>query len=177
MNTSMWVRPLTPEERNYLRKSDLAEATDFLDEISIMGCDDEYRLRRLDVKLTSYREYIGDGQYIDEVRGGGAATGGKKAPIIWSRDSYQGYLFRACETLDIPVFHRHLHLNVLYFESIYADAFLKVFIYVEHALSNWYNNRPALVRWFGAMAPDIGTKEEIAISNEVRRILLQTKQP
>jgi len=173
----MWVRPLTPEERNYLRKSDLGKATDFLDEISIMGCDDEYRLRRLDVKLTLYREYIGDGQYIDQVRGGGAAAGGKKAPIIWSRDSYQDYLLRACETLNIPVFRRHLHLNVLYFESMYADAFLQVFSHVDHALSNWYNHRPALIRWFGGMAPDIGTKEEIGLSNEVRQILLKAKKP
>ena len=177
MSISMWARPLTAEEHKHFGKSEFGKKIISSSPLSIIGCDNSPCIKSLNVKMQSYREYVGDGQYIDEVRGGGTATGGKKVPITWSRDSYQGYLLRACESLNIPVFQHPLDFNILYFESIYADAFLQVFSYVDYALSNWYNNRPALVRWFGGMAPDIGTKEEMVISNEVRRILLKAKNP
>ena len=172
----MWARQLTREEREYVGKSDFGKKMISLRQISIMGCDNNYRLKYLDVKVTPYRQYLGDGQYIDEYRGGGKAEGGKKVPIIWSSDAPLGYILDACEELNILVFRHPSYHDVLYFESIYSEAFLRAVLYVNHALRRWYEKRPIFIRWFGPISPDRDSKEVKAIDIGVRAILTKVRE-
>ncbi len=175
MSSSMWVRPLTTEEVAHISKTEFGKRLLLLDQISIMGRDDSYHLINLDVKKTLRRVHVGDGQYIDDVSGGGKAIGGKKIPILWSSDSHLGYLFQEAKKLNIPIFTQPYDHNIIYFESMYADAFLEIFAYIDRTLRDWYLKRPALVRWFGDSRPDFDSKEGKVIQSNTRNILMRAK--
>lgn len=178
MTLSIWARPLTPEEEEHFRKSDLGRQTISLGRISIMGPADHIDIKNLNIEIKLYKVHLGGGQYIYDGPSRPPATGGKKVPVVWGADSAYGYLLAEAKNLNIPVIytpHYPQYQFPLYFQSAYADAFLESFSYADRALGAWYNERPFLARWFGDMQPDLSSKEAKAIGEKVRNILVKVK--
>ena len=178
MSLSIWARQLTHQEEEHFRKSDLGRQTISLGRISIMGSSDDICIKNLDIELKSYKVNLGEGQYIYDVPAPPAATGGKKVPVVWGVDSSYIYLLAEANNLNIPIFITPIYCRYytrLYFQSIYADAFLESFSYADRALSAWYNKQFFLTRWFGGMQPEKNSNEAKAISNKVRNILANVK--
>ncbi len=178
MSLSIWARPLTYEEEEHFRKSDLGRQTMSLGRISVMGPADHTHIKSLNIEVKLYKVHLGGGQYIYDGPSRPAATGGKKVPVVWGADSPYSYLLAETKNLNIPVFytpHYPQYQCPLYFQSVYADAFLESFSYADRALNTWYNERPFLARWFGGMQPEQNSKEAKAISEQVRNILAKVK--
>lgn len=178
MSLSIWTRPLTHEEEDHFRKSDLGRQTISLGRISIMGPADHTYIKNLDIEVKSYKVHLGGGQYIYDGPSRPAATGGKKVPVVWGVDPPYSYLLAEAKNLNIPVFYTPnypQYHSPLYFQSIYADVFLESFSYADRALGAWYNERFFLARWFGGMQPEKNSNEARAISDKVRNILAKVK--
>ena len=176
MSLSIRARPLTHEEQKYFRNSDLGRQSVSLGAMSIMGPADHPYIDKINIEIKRYKVDLGDGQYIYDGPSIPSAKGGKTIPVVWGAESAYTYLLAEASKLDIPVFYTLTYPqyhNPLYFQTIYADAFLESFSYADRTLGERYNNRTFLARWFGGM-PKQSSKEARSINEEVRRILARS---
>jgi hypothetical protein len=179
MSLSIWIRPLTLEEEKYFRKSDLGRQSITLGRLSIMGSADHTDITNLNIEVKLYKVNLGEGQYIYDWPSRPKATGGRKVSVLWGADSPYCYLPAEAKNLNIPVFytpHYPQYLFPLYFQSVYADAFIESFSYADRALSTWHNERTFLARWFGGMQQEQNSKLARSISEKVRNILVKAKR-
>lgn len=168
----IWARSLTSAEEEYIRHGKYSKDLEinFLEQIAIMGPAKHPYICSLNVRMFRYRVDLGGGDYIDEYLGGGAALGGVKVPVV--REISYRYLVNAANELNIPFVYHPDFMEIIYFPSVYIEAFIKGFSYADHALARGYKNDSILSRWFGAKYPDWGTRESKIIVEDVRKILI-----
>lgn len=173
MARTIWLRPLSPEELAHLRKGKGGEMFSS-DSLAIIGPADHLYVKCLNVKVRSYRVHLGNGQYIDEATWQDA-TGGVKISVTWSVNSAYDYLFDQAKNLNIEFFEHpksSINYQVFVFDKSYIDRFVKAISYADHALRDWYESRPLLTRWFGAMAPEYTSTDAAIIRETLRAILI-----
>lgn len=173
MARTIWLRPLSPEELAHLRKGKCGEMFSS-DSLALIGPVDHLYVKCLNVKVRSYRVHLGNGQHIDEATWRDA-TGGIKISVSWSVDSVYNYLFDQAKNLNIEFFDHpksSINYQVFVFDKSYIDRFIKAISYVDNALRSWYESRPLLTRWFGAIEPEYGSKDAATIREALRAILI-----
>lgn len=180
MPVGVWARPLHPDEESHLRKSKSGEIFSTLGPLAIMGLEDNYYIKSLNIPIKMYRVNLGGGQYIDEVTSKPVATGGKKVSIVWGLESALGYVISSARELSIPVVYVNTvfpaDFDLIYFEAKYLEAFADGFSYADKALGRWHQNRFFLSRWFGSLHPDYDSPEAKAIRTTVRNIILSHRE-
>lgn len=169
MSSIIWARPLTASEEEYIQQDRYGTKIDFLGPLAIIGPADHPYIHSLNVKLKTRRIYLDGGQYIDEVTGGGPASGGIKIPVVWS--SGCGYLLNAASNLGIPYCYHQSAIDLIYFQGKYLEAFIKGFSYADHALAKWNKSLSFFSKCFGATYPDPEGEVAREIVEGVRRIL------
>ncbi len=149
--------------------------------LSIMGSSDHTYVKSTinSDQTTTERIHLGDGQYIDEVMGGGPAKGGTTVPIRWSPEEAFAYLLHAADELSIPYF-RVLAFSrsddVVYFQSKFEYAFATCARYIDSTLDRYESQRSLMSRIFGPVCiTDWDSVEGKDILREVKRILLNYK--
>lgn len=178
MTKYIWARPLTPEEDNKFRKSDLGRKAASLGPMAIMGPADHPYIKDLNIEIKLHKVHLGGGQFIYDGPSIPPATEGRTIPVVWTIDSAYGYLLAGANSLDIQVLYDPIfpqHHNPLYFERIYVDAFIESFNYADWALGEWFKNRSFLGRWFGDMVPEKDSNEAKAIRRNVIAIMSKKK--
>lgn len=174
MTATICLRQLMPEELKYLRKGKGGKMFSS-DTLALIGPADHLYVKCLNIDVKLYRTHLGHGQYIDEATWR-EATGGKKISAAWSVDSIYGYLFGVATQLKINFFgdpRWGSPQEIFYFDSAYIEAFADAFSHIDRTLSNWYESRPLLSKWFGAMEPEYKSKDAAALREVVRRFLIK----
>ena len=176
MTRSMMVRPLTRLElqnKDFLKTLAGQHVVAFGRPMSIMGPSDHYRLamQSIEIKLPAdYWVQLRDLGFSDGP-GAPAATGGRTVPILWGADF--AFLRNAAIDLKIPAFDQN---DLLYFESVFEDAFLDAFSYADQTQFEMHKNAFFLSRIFGFGVPNWNSKEANAIKEGVRKILAKAKR-
>jgi hypothetical protein len=169
MTNSIRARPLTKKEMedSDFCSSDVGRKVVSLRcNMSVMGPARHCYIatQRIDVSSQWSNVNLGGGQYLFDGPSPPPATGGRIVPILWGEDFR--YLRVAARDLGIPVFEDGV---LLYFESIYENAFLDGFSYTDRTL--YEMNKKSFFSFWGGGIPDWGSKESNAIKEEVRKIL------
>lgn len=172
--SSIRVRPLTAAEERYLRNNE-GKAIIFSGPLSIIGSA-EHRYVSSTIHsdiVKSHHEYLGNGDYILETTGCGAAEGGKTVLMAWGLNDSMHYVLFVAREQNINYFQSSGYPGIVYIQTRYESVFAECIAYVDRTLHSRYLKQSWFGRMFGG-GPDWNSAEANNIRKEVGRILMNS---
>jgi len=169
--SSIILRLLTISEERRLRNNK-GEEISIRGPLSIMGSSSHSFVNSTINSDTARlkREYLGSGDYIDELVGCEALPKGHTIPIKWSVDKAMHYVLFVAREHKIPHYQISGISDVVYLATASGKIFADCVEYVDGVLYNSYNSRSLFGRWFGS-EPDWSSSQAKSIREKVGQIL------
>lgn len=171
MTTEVWVRPLSPEETAYLRKTEFGKATVTWGHLSILGPASYSTVRRRHQAVSPQWTELGNLGLQDVSAGYQPASGGEKFTLQFYENA-TNHTRIVVEELRMPVLSEtYAKYAVFYFASRYTTSLLRALTYADNCVATWQRNRSFLDRTFGGDYLLVDAVEARTMRAEIQKIL------